>query len=112
MLATPTELVDRHGQNIASLRQRAHRATAARLDRASDDLVHTVARVRALSPAATLERGYAVVQDESGAVLRSVAATSIGATIAIRLADGRVGAPMLVAATDRSTAPDSSCTTA
>ena len=33
-----------------------------RLDRAGTELHHTLARLRALSPAATLERGYAIVQ--------------------------------------------------
>ena len=43
------------------------------LDRAQDDIGHQRARARALSPLATLERGYSVLQDADGHVLTSVA---------------------------------------
>ena len=43
-----------------------------RLDRAADDLGHQLARVAALSPLATLQRGYAVLQDADGHVVTSV----------------------------------------
>ena len=56
---------------------RARRATAPaarsahRLDRAADDIDHHRARARALSPLATLRRGYAVLQDADGHVVTS-----------------------------------------
>ncbi|HXR42764.1 MAG TPA: exodeoxyribonuclease VII large subunit, partial [Acidothermaceae bacterium] len=57
-----------------------------------DEVVHLLARVRSLSPSATLERGYAIVQDADGHVLRSAGETSVGAALAIRLATGRLNA--------------------
>ena len=39
------------------------------LDRAADDIDHQRARARALSPLATLQRGYAVLQDADGHVV-------------------------------------------
>ena len=45
----------------------------ASLDRASDDIGHTRARLLALSPAATLRRGYAIVQHGDASVVRSAA---------------------------------------
>ena len=47
-------------REVDELRDRARRSLRHRLDRAADDLDHQRARVRALSPLATLRRGYAV----------------------------------------------------
>jgi exonuclease VII large subunit len=42
------------------------------LTKASGELGQLVSSVRALSPKLTLERGYAVITDEKGAILREV----------------------------------------
>ena len=63
-----------------------------RLDRAHDDIAHHRARARALSPLATLERGYAVLQNADGHVVTSVAGVAPKAAISVRVADGRVHA--------------------
>jgi len=47
-----------------------------------------LARVVALSPQATLDRGYAVVQDDDGAVVRDADAVPPGADLSVRLAVG------------------------
>jgi exodeoxyribonuclease VII large subunit len=43
-----------------------------RLTKASGELGQLVSSVRALSPKLTLERGYAVITDEKGSILREV----------------------------------------
>ena len=53
-----------------ALRDRARRCAAAKLAAAGTDLGHVRARVRSLSPQATLDRGYAVVQRQDGTVVR------------------------------------------
>jgi len=45
-----------------------------------------------LSPQATLERGFAVVQDDKGAVVREASAVAEGALLRVRLARGEVAA--------------------
>jgi exodeoxyribonuclease VII large subunit len=66
---------------------------AHRLDRADTDLGHTLARLRALSPAATLDRGYAIVQRRSdGTVLRSPADAQAGDSLRVRLSGGELSA--------------------
>lgn len=77
---------------VEELRDRARRCVGHRLDHASDDLGHQLARVRALSPLATLRRGYAVLSDADGHALSSVTGIAAGQTIHVRLADGRLDA--------------------
>ena len=52
---------------------------------------HTRARVTALSPAATLERGYAVLQRSDGGVVRRAGDTAVGEPLRARLAEGELG---------------------
>jgi exodeoxyribonuclease VII large subunit len=82
-------LAPRAGE-VAALRQRGRRVLGAALDRAGDNLSHTRARVTALSPAATLERGYAVLQDSAGHVVRRADDVDHGDLLRARLAQGEL----------------------
>jgi exodeoxyribonuclease VII large subunit len=79
----------REGQ-LADLRARARRSLRHSLDRAAADVEHTRARVRTLSPAATLDRGYAVVQRRDGSIVREPADVALGDALRIRLARGEI----------------------
>jgi exodeoxyribonuclease VII large subunit len=57
------------------------------LERIERDIAHRRAQLAVLGPAATLARGYAVVQGH-GSVLRSIADAPFGTDLRIRLADG------------------------
>jgi exodeoxyribonuclease VII large subunit len=88
VITDPARLVGDRADEVRALRDRARRCTCAQLDAAGQDLAHTLARVVALSPQATLERGYAVVQDEDGAVVRDAQRVAPGADLQVRLARG------------------------
>ena len=89
-LADPGSGLDDRSREVDALRDRGRRTLAHQLDRAGDDLGHRLARVRSMSPLATLRRGYAVVQDADGHVLTSVTQTAPGQSLQVRVADGRV----------------------
>ena len=72
----------------ASLR----RLPALRLEREAARLVNARDRLRVLGPGATLERGYAIVQDDAGAVVREAGAVAVGQRVGVRLATGRLAA--------------------
>ena len=91
-LADPRSLVDARADEVDLLRDRTRRSLRHALDRATDDLAHQRARARALSPLATLRRGYAVLQDADGHVVSSVTGVETGANVAVRVADGRIHA--------------------
>ena len=77
--------------SAVALNQRARRCLSASLDRASDDVSHTRARLIALSPAATLRRGYAIVQRDDDSVVRSAAGVAPDEPLTIRFADDQLG---------------------
>jgi exodeoxyribonuclease VII large subunit len=70
--------------------QRLRRAIALTLERKQTSIRHIARALHAVSPLATLERGYAIVFDEAGHVLRSVAAIKPGDRLTARLADGEL----------------------
>jgi exodeoxyribonuclease VII large subunit len=62
--------VGRDSAETAQWRERIRRCTGQSLSSAASDLTHLRARVATLSPQATLDRGYAVVQRGDGTVVR------------------------------------------
>jgi exodeoxyribonuclease VII large subunit len=90
-LANPVREIERRQELVAALTQRSRRCLSASLDRASDDVGHTLARLVALSPAATLGRGYAIVQHGDASVVRSAAEVAPGEPLTIRFADDQLG---------------------
>ncbi|WP_373684277.1 exodeoxyribonuclease VII large subunit [Micromonospora thermarum] len=92
VLARPQVMVDQRATDVTGLRQRALRCLDHRLTAADDDLRHTLARLRALSPAATLDRGYAIVQRADGHVVRAASEVAKGDPLRVRLADGELAA--------------------
>ncbi|XBB67619.1 exodeoxyribonuclease VII large subunit [Nocardioides sp. WV_118_6] len=89
-LAHPGTLLDARLDELDDWRTRIRRQLEWQLDRAADDLDHRRARVRALSPLATLRRGYAVLQDDAGRVVTSVHDVAADAPLSVRVADGRI----------------------
>jgi exodeoxyribonuclease VII large subunit len=90
VLAEPVREIDQRSDDLVALVARARRCAMATVDAAIADLAHTTARIRTLSPAATLERGYAIVQRPDGAVVREAAAVDPGESLGVRLAAGRL----------------------
>jgi exodeoxyribonuclease VII large subunit len=90
VLARPHVLIDAQAEALAEALERTRRCLRHHLDRESDAVGHHLARVQALSPLATMQRGYALAQAADGAVLTSVGAVPDEFTV--RLADGRVAA--------------------
>ena len=91
VMANPLTVVDLQENVIHDARDRARRLITHWLDRSSDEIGHHLARVRALSPLATLERGYAVAHLADGTVIRSVVQVPPDTELTVRLADGNVG---------------------
>jgi exodeoxyribonuclease VII large subunit len=107
VLAEPLRALDARAVEVERLREAARGCVERGLDRRAHDLEHVRARLATLGPAATLARGYAVVQrvPDDGAgplpVLRSVDEVAPGDRLRIRVADGAVTATVGDPATTR-----------
>jgi exodeoxyribonuclease VII large subunit len=90
---------------VVGLIQRSFASINSRLMRSSEELTHLIARVRTLSPQATLDRGYAVVQKVDGSIVRSPKALTKGEELRLRLAEGVAVATATGESSADSTAP-------
>ncbi|WP_329022920.1 exodeoxyribonuclease VII large subunit [Streptomyces sp. NBC_00690] len=84
----PHRMVDEREAEVDALVARSRRVLGHLLDRAESELSHTRARVVSLSPAATLERGYAVLQRADGAVVRAPGEVGGGEELRARVFEG------------------------
>jgi len=82
-------VVERHRQRLTTAAERLRRAPLLALERRSARLETTRARLHALSPRATLERGYAIVRAGDELVREPPAA---GTRLAVEVAGGSFGA--------------------
>jgi exodeoxyribonuclease VII large subunit len=73
---------------VVNLMQRSFAGINSRITRSSDELNHMLTQIRALSPQATLDRGYAVVQKSDGSIVRTPNKLTKGETLRLRLAEG------------------------
>jgi exodeoxyribonuclease VII large subunit len=73
---------------LAGLRHRAATGIATQLGQRRDALGALAAQLELLNPQRTLERGYAIITDAKGSVLRSPAQLQPRATVMVRLAEG------------------------
>jgi exodeoxyribonuclease VII large subunit len=60
------------------------------LQQARERLGLAAASLDALSPLAVLQRGYAIAQDKSGALLRDAKSVAVGDEVRVRLVKGRL----------------------
>lgn len=93
-LADPTGPIERRVEDIVLHRERGRRAILATLSTEQAAIAAARARLAALGPAATMARGYTVVQypDAEGnlQVLRSISEVSEGTPLRVRVVDGAV----------------------
>ncbi|HLH82968.1 MAG TPA: exodeoxyribonuclease VII large subunit, partial [Trebonia sp.] len=89
-LADPVREIERQAEQVEALVRRARQCLGNSLARAGDDIAHTRARLLALSPAATLRRGYAIVQRADSAVVRAAAEVCPGEQLTVRFAEDQL----------------------
>ncbi|MDP9220012.1 MAG: exodeoxyribonuclease VII large subunit, partial [Actinomycetota bacterium] len=84
--------VEGRAVEVLALRDQSRGALASRLHRGADEARHLAAQVRSLSPAATLDRGYAVVQQQDGRVVLDPDQVEDAELLRVRVARGEFNA--------------------
>lgn len=95
VLAHPGGAIAVQAERLAEARGRLTRGVRRAVEREQDWLMSSLQRVRALSPRATLRRGYAIVTTGDGRTVASVADVEPDETIVARLLDGDIAAAVI-----------------
>ncbi len=91
-LVSPSNRLAQQNVRLENLSQHLNRAVRQAIGSRREQLLPLVRTLNAVSPLATLERGYAIVSIEGGAILRNAADAKPGTLIDARLAHGRLRA--------------------
>ena len=83
--------LERRRERLETANDRLRRAPLLAVERKRARVEHAAGRLRALSPRATLDRGYAIVRKD-GRLVRKAASVAAGDAIAVEVADGAFGA--------------------
>jgi exodeoxyribonuclease VII large subunit len=90
VLANPVTLVDQQAEDILRLVQRGVDRTDSMLERSTLEIASLRASTRALSPHATLERGYAIVHGPNGQLVSDPAQVTAGDDLEVRVKGGTI----------------------
>lgn len=88
VMREPMIMVTSREEIIKGIRIRGWRSMDSAISHAKSEIKQIAARVRTLSPQATLDRGYAVVQKPDGSIVRAAKDLAKGDGLELRLADG------------------------
>jgi len=91
-LQSPVRRLADSRDHLDSLNQRLGASVDQRIDRQNSRLEHLAQTLHVVSPLATLGRGYAIVQDDRGSIIRSAADLKTGDRVTARVARGRLEA--------------------
>jgi len=92
VMKDPHVLITTRAEMITGLRDRSNRSFGSSLKLAKEELKQIKARVRALSPQSTLDRGYSVVQLADGQIVTDPKRLKVGDELRLRLAKGETKA--------------------
>ena len=89
-MATPTRITDAKRAQLESASKALSIGIWQRFREKQQRLDQTLDQLELLNPIRLLRRGYGIVEDESGKLVRSAAGTKKGDSLTVILSDGRV----------------------
>jgi exodeoxyribonuclease VII large subunit len=92
---SPVSALASHAAQLPHLRQRLSSAWSARIGAARQRLLSAENRLASLGPQATLKRGYAIVTDSGGSIVRDAGTLATGERVHTRLASGSFDSQVL-----------------
>ncbi len=90
-ITTPLKTVQQARRRVAEKREQLARTQQLQLQQMRERLRHTAKALQAASPEHILARGYALVRDDAGAVIREAAQVSKNQRLTVQLARDQIG---------------------
>ena len=94
-LRSPDGYLQQREKNLELLKNRMISAQNQNITRKNQQYIAAVSKLDAMSPLKVLSRGYAMTQNQSGEVVRSVKQIEIGERVVISLSDGKLSATVM-----------------
>ena len=94
-LQSPVGYLQQREKSLELLKNRLIAAQNQNITRKSQQYIAAVSKLDAMSPLKVLSRGYAMTQNQSGEVIRSVKQVELGERITINVSDGKLSATVM-----------------
>ncbi len=91
-LRSPTGYLEQRQQNLEHLKSRLIAAQVQQIQRKKQRYIGNTAKLDAMSPLKVLTRGYSIVNNDDGTILRSIHQTAPGREVRVTLSDGKMTA--------------------
>lgn len=95
VMQSPARQLNANQENVSQLTERLVRAAREAVTRRRERLEHTGQTLHVVSPLATLGRGYGIVQQENGTIVRDAGSLRLGEKIIARVAKGQIEANVI-----------------
>ena len=92
VLQNPKQYINQRKQTLAYLTDRLIAAQRNSISKKRHTFISLTAKLDAMSPLKVLTRGYSLVQDAAGRIVRSVAQVTDGDTVCVSVCDGKITA--------------------
>lgn len=92
VMSSPLAYIDRATSDLINYRHRGFTLLDSAMQRATDTVHRLSSQLRTLSPQNTLDRGYAIVRDAAGSVVKVASEVKPNESLVIRVSDGTVTA--------------------
>lgn len=107
VLASGDWIIDVRSDELGRWVGRSRELVELRLERSQSAVSELASRLRALSPQATLDRGYSIAQLPDGSIVRAAGDAPVGSDLRLTLASGSVGATVTTSPASSRSTPDS-----
>lgn len=107
VLASGDWIIDVRSDELGRWVGRSRELVELRLERSQSAVGELASRLRALSPQATLDRGYSIAQLPDGSIVRAAGDAPVGSDLRLTLASGSVGATVTTSPASSRSTPDS-----
>jgi exodeoxyribonuclease VII large subunit len=87
---SPTATLDNNRQRLDTLVSKMDQAITRHINTYRHSLALAEAQLKAISPQATLNRGYAIVRNAKGQIIRQTNQTAPGESLSVQLSNGRI----------------------
>ncbi len=94
-LQSPVGYLQQREKSLELLKNRMIAAQNQNITRKNQQYIAAVSKLDAMSPLKVLSRGYAMTQNQSGEVIRSVNQVELGERITVNLSDGKLSATVM-----------------
>lgn len=87
---SPQKIIEQHKITVDNLTQRLKQQIQLQLEQNKNQFVSVIEQLNLVSPLATIARGYSIVRDEKGNIIKNKSSIKVNDILNVQLSDGKI----------------------